>query len=381
MDELAAILSRYREPDVPEALLATVVHVRGSAYRRPGARMLIDRDGSRLGTISGGCLESEVVRKAWWWTERGPAIRTFDSSSEDAAADFGLGCSGVLTILFERVGTPKTHRLLEFLESCRRHRAGAVVATVIRSNRKNLSVGDHLLFDCLGLSQHNDVDLEGELQEPVTETAFAQQSRLVHICDADLFVEWVGPPQRLFIFGSGHDVAPLEAMGAMLGWNVTIADSHTAIRRSRFSQASEVFAIPSSGSISGLGIARDDVVVMMTHNFPRDLELLPQITACAPRYLGVLGSRSRAEKLFREAGADLYAANVHAPVGLDIGADNPESIALAIAAEIQAVLKTQPGGHLRSRNGAIHAPVLEVGATASFDDESRIHPVCELRYG
>src|SRR5512139_407661 len=114
MNELSAILEHCRRLDLDgddsEAVLATVVHVKGSAYRRPGARMLIMGDGSRIGTISGGCLESDVVRKAWWWTDDGASIRSFDNTNEDAAWDFGLGCNGIITVLLERVNTPSVKR-------------------------------------------------------------------------------------------------------------------------------------------------------------------------------------------------------------------------------------------------------------------------------
>jgi xanthine dehydrogenase accessory factor len=133
-----------------DAVLATVVHVSGSAYRRPGARMLIIPDGRRIGCVSGGCLEGEIARKAWWFTESGvPVVRVYDTTSEDETVwEFGLGCNGVVHVLLERINTPAASRLLKFLDAHRAARTPAVAATVVRADdRSGLRAGDRLLLD------------------------------------------------------------------------------------------------------------------------------------------------------------------------------------------------------------------------------------------
>src|SRR5512135_3385381 len=126
MNEIYSILDGWNEADNAgqDAVLATVVHVQGSAYRRPGARMLILPDGRRIGSISGGCLEGDVSKKAWWFTEGGRAsVRVYDTSSdEDAVWEFGLGCNGVIQVMLERVESPSARLALEFLNSCRASR-------------------------------------------------------------------------------------------------------------------------------------------------------------------------------------------------------------------------------------------------------------------
>jgi xanthine/CO dehydrogenase XdhC/CoxF family maturation factor len=285
--------------------------------------------------------------------------------------------------------------MLQFLDDCRRRRTGAIVASVIRTERDDLTFGDHLLFDpaalAHGIARGGRRRIDPELFEAVQATARERRSRLVHLsaggaspADADLFVEWVAPPQRLFLFGSGQDVVPVASIAAMLGWSVTVADTRASwLEPSRFPGAQRLFRISSLDDIAQLEIGCDDAVVLMTHNFPQDLVLLPQVLAAGPRYVGVLGSRSRAERLFEQVGADVDASNVHAPVGLHLGGDQPESIALAIAAELQAVLHDQHVEHLSRRRGAIHAPALEVGVTSSraWDPRQSIHPVCELAVG
>lgn len=362
MNEVAQILSHRREAGTSAAVLATVVHVRGSAYRRPGARMLIGADGTRIGTVSGGCLETEVVRKAWWWTDGGPTIRVFDNSSEDAARDFGLGCNGEITVLLERADGPAAGSLLDFLERNQRERRGVVVATVVASrSAETCEVGDRALFAHDGRVESDPASLAGRIVREVWATFAERAGRLVRLGDADVFVEWVPPAQRLFVFGAGHDAVPLVAMAGLVGWQTTVADSRESrLDAARFAGAG-LFPIPPSGDISALGIGEDDAVVVMTHNFPEDVGLVPQLLEASPRYLGLLGPKRRARRLFDEIGWASLPSNVYAPVGLDVGAEHPETIALSVVTEVQAVLGGRAGGHLRARSGSIHEAALETG--------------------
>jgi len=378
VDELAAIIEDRGASD-RTAVLATVVHVRGSAYRRPGARMLILGDGRRIGTISGGCLESDVIRKAWWWTDGGASVRVFDNTVEDAAFDLGLGCNGVITVLLERAADSRVQEMLDFLEERRAQRGGAVVATVVATTDDGDAIGDRVLFDGSEIVAGSEGCIAGQIDEALRATYDERKSRLVHLDDADVFVEWVASPQRLFLFGGGHDAIPLANVAAMMGWSVTVADTRAAhLRPERFPEADRLFQIPASDDVSALGIGPEDAAILMTHSYPQDLALLPHLLAAQPRYLGLLGPRMRAERLFEEVGGDVSAGNVHAPIGLDIGGDRPESIALSIAAEIQAVLQDHSAAPLRHREGAIHAPAIELGRADVRRTEPTIHPECGL---
>jgi xanthine dehydrogenase accessory factor len=390
MNELASILGCCRQEDrrLDDAVLATVVHVRGSAYRRPGARMLMFADGTRLGTISGGCLETEVARKAWWWTDEGAAVRVFDNSVEDAARDFGLGCNGVITVLLERVSTRAVRELLSFLEPRQRRGEAGVVATVIRCDpATGLAPGARGYYDADGnpVEEIGVSAVDGSVVEAVTATARERRSRLLRIDQAEIFVEWIAPPQRLVLFGAGLDVVPVATMADMLGWNVTVADAKRAwTDPSRFPMAARTCVLPPDGDIAEIDVSPADAVVVMTHNYPLDALLLPQLLAAGPRYLGLLGPRSRAERLFEEIGGRLEVGFVHAPVGLDVGGEQPEAIALSIVAEIQCVLHAQSGQSLRRRKGAIHEPALETGAqrdVPASPSPEWIAPACMAAYG
>lgn len=372
MNELRSILKAWRDagPGRDKSVLATVVHVVGSAYRRPGARMLILPDGRRLGTISGGCLEGDVVRKANWWTsDTGTALRVFDNTTEDAAWEFGLGCNGVISVLLERTGNPEVQAVLEFLDARQATKQPAVVATVIRCAEDDpCQVGDRLLFDgeaSVGAALRGS-DLEAEISPAIQAVFHDRSHRLVHLSSVEIFVEWVGPPQRLVIFGAGHDVVPVVTLAHLMGWRVTVADRPSSyVQPHRFPGAEQVIALPAVGGVESLEIDADTAVVVMTHNFPQDRALLPPILKQRPRYLGLLGPKSRAVKLFEENGEDIRRWDVHAPIGLDIGSDHPETLALSIVAEIHAVLARRPGGPLRQRDGPIHGAPKEWGSPTS----------------
>ena len=376
MDELSAILTAWRRlrKDPAAAVLATVVHVEGSAYRRPGARMLICGDGNCVGSISGGCLEGDVTRKAAWWTADGkPALRVYDTTSEEASWEFGLGCNGVITLLLERLSSPSVDEALKWLELRRVARKASVLATVIRADGGSpLEAGDRLLWDAEG-------NVAGTLAYSIAATeiaaaaaiAFGERfSRLVRLAGADVFVEYVSAPQRLVIFGAGHDAVPLAAHAAQLGWSVIVADGRLAYAKpSRFPGAEHVLLLPQNADIAEVMFGEDSAVVMMTHNFPQDVRLLPQVLGRNPRYLGLLGPRSRAELLFDALGQPIHAGEIHAPAGLDIGGDSPSAIALAIIAEVQSVLEGRGGGPLKFRRGPIHATVREAGRVKMFRAE------------
>jgi hypothetical protein len=185
-------------PSQVQAVLATVAHVTGSSYRRPGARMLIVPDGRRIGCVSGGCLEGEIVRKAWWFTESGaPVVRVYDTTSEDDAVwEFGLGCNSVVHVMLERVNMPAASGMLHFLDAQRAARKPSVVATVIRTGAASgIQVGDRLLLDESWIPSGNLSGSAVELEVLMHAAALREKrSRLAHLGTADVFVEWIGPP-------------------------------------------------------------------------------------------------------------------------------------------------------------------------------------------
>ena len=392
MNELSAIVEAWRNLDNSNknAVLATVVHVKGSAYRRPGARMLILPDGSRIGSISGGCLEGDVAKKAWWFTEGGrPSVRVYDTSSdEDAIWTFGLGCNGVIQVMLERVDADSGLEAMEFLEVVKQSREAAVMATVIRCGAgstaqvgASVQVGDRLLVQASGVvaGALNGTPTAVQLQQHIAQSLHEKQSRLVYLEDCEVFVEWIGPPVQLVIFGAGHDAIPLVRIASELGWNVTVVDGRPAYATAaRFPEAETVAVMHPRDLLAGITINTETVVVMMTHNFQQDGKILMEVLPRQPRYLGMLGPKQRADDLLKTLGLPSGIWNAHAPVGLDIGAHTPATIALSILAEIQAELKGRPGMKLRHRRGPIHEAATEVGEENAITLPAPDQAACEI---
>ena len=358
MSELDLILNCWRA-GVPGAVLATVVHVKGSAYRRPGARMLILPDGQPIGSISGGCLEGDVCRKAWWLTQNAtPALRVYDSMSDDDAVwEFGLGCNGVVQVLLERIDSPDVDESLHYLEASRSNRTPAAIATVISTPpASGLKVGSRLMLD--------DTHVSGSLASTKHRSTLCQHARValreganrtVVLEGHQLFIEAFQPPLRVVIFGAGPDALPLVSLAKWLGWCVVVADGRPAYaRQDRFAQADRVVVASADDPTGGILIDHGTAVILMTHNYPHDLKLLECIVPLGPRYLGVLGPRIRTQRLLEHLDPTENVFELQAPIGLDIGAETPESIAISIVAEIQATLTGRAGGMLKLRRGPIH---------------------------
>jgi xanthine dehydrogenase accessory factor len=389
MNDLHAVLDTWRRLDGlnADAVLATVVHVSGSAYRRPGARMLIVPDGRRVGSISGGCLEGEITRRAAWLTRSGrPVVRAYDTTSDNAGAwEFGMGCNGIVQIMLESVKAADTREMLDFLDTHRHSRQAAVVATVVRTDaRADVQVGDRLLFDEAGVAGGTLIGstLEREVRQRASSAMSEETSCFARIGTADVFIECVRPPVPLLIFGAGDDAVPLATIAKQLGWHVTVADGRPSYAKAeRFPGVDRIVTLRPADLCYGLEIDPDTVVVMMTHNYALDVRLLPRLLDAGPRYLGLLGPRARAEMLFADVGVS-PPAFVHAPVGLDIGGDTPAITALSIAAEIQAAVSDRAGGMLRGRDSAIHSSLQEVGPSPPEASEDIVRPsYCETTVG
>jgi xanthine dehydrogenase accessory factor len=372
MRELSGIVRAFEQARLEDkaTALASVVSVEGSAYRRPGARMLVTEDGQTTGTVSGGCLERDVMLRARRAIERGDiTLATYDTTDEDDL-DFGvgLGCRGVIQVLIEplpRACEPSYLPLLD--ELCRRRETG-VLATVWRMSgpigarygSRLLLGGSGRLWDDIG-----DPRLAARIDEDAREALRGRRSSTRTYAlpggHAEVFLELLQPPIPLVIFGGGHDVVPLVRFAGELGWHVTVVNGRpVAASRARFPSADAVLLCRPDHVTEEVRLGGDAVAVVMTHNYRLDLRLLEVLLPSPVRYLGVLGPKSRTERLLQElsdmgiAASEAQRRKLHAPVGLDIGADTAEEIALAIVAEIRATLAGRVGGPLRDRQTPMH---------------------------
>ena len=361
MKELEDIL-RARARMKGPLVLATVVAVAGSAYRRPGARMVMGEEGWLAGGVSGGCLEGDIIRKAFFWTASGARVLRYDSTGDNAEEEdglqFALGCNGVVDVLLER-WEPGPLDALAFAGEARKQSRRAVLATVYRGPAS--AVGSRLLLRDDGVEASN---LSGALKDAVRTAALealAVGRTWSGPCGgAEVLVEVVDPPTPLVLFGGGFDVVPVVKQAVGLGWHVTVvADKASETLRRRFPGAHAVVSAKAREVHDKVALSSRTMAVVMTHSLPQDRELLAQLLPLPLHYLGVLGPRSRTERLvselsFKPSPAQLE--RLHAPVGLDLGAEGPDEVALSIVAELRAVLAEREGGKLRYRQAPIYAP-------------------------
>ncbi|MGC8120682.1 XdhC family protein [Marinobacter sp. VGCF2001] len=352
-----------------EFVLATVVKVEGSAYRRPGARMLISSLGQSEGTVSGGCLEQDVIRKAFWLTSDGPTVRSYSTDEEGEASDssyhFALGCDGKVHLLFERIAASAPSHLVRTLKQVKARRQPAVIATVISAPADaDVTVGQRLTLN-------PDGEVDGQLPSGAVRQAIVADMQSVMASgrsllrryadpDIEVFVEWLAPPQRLVVFGAGHDAQPLVKVAKMQGWQVAVIDGRANFAvPARFPEADEVRALGVDEPFSPADLLEGAAVVILTHSLEQDKHWLSRALNSGAIYVGQLGPRYRTERLLAEMDEHSRSLSalekLHYPVGLDLGGDTPESVAVAIVAEISAVLNGRNGGPLALRRGGIHS--------------------------
>ncbi len=371
MKELEDILQLWSEVERrgEMAVLATVVKTQGSSYRLPGARLLLTQTGERAGSVSGGCLEDDLVKKSWWLTESGPIVRRYDTTPDgEIAAEYGLGCNGIIHILLERLH-PGAPNVLGLIREVRRLRKpAAFVCLISPADYAGRTVSLDVAAQVVG-----DLSLFPAGKDLISQMATALAERNSQVVDLpsgeQAFIETLAPPVRLLVFGAGEDAKPVTTLAKFLGWEVLVSDgrSHYA-RQDRFPSADQVVVRAPEAPVLTAPIDDWTVAVLMTHSYSQDLEVLSQLAPEPLRYLGILGPKSRTERMLADAGIHNSQAlpDLYTPMGLDIGADGPEQVALSVIAEIQAALNGRNGGLLRKRSGSIHAPedAAEAGAKA-----------------
>jgi xanthine dehydrogenase accessory factor len=381
MNEVRALVEAFDGANVrgERCALATVVSVEGSSYRRPGARMLVCESGTSTGTISAGCLESDVIEHAKRVIRAGKAVLVeYDtaSTSDEMAWGLGLGCNGIVRVLVEPLAHGSVY--VEALRrSCEADAAPVLVATVYQhtpsesaSYEARIETGARLLINEDGsvsrekLSGRAASMIESELREPSRgETTSATHVYDVNSGAVKVFVETLLPPVPLVIFGAGHDALPIVELARGLGWQTEVVDPQSRpASPSRFATADRVILSRPEDVAAHVAITPRTLTLLMTHNYSHDLTLLKFLLASPARYIGVMGPRKRTERMLGELalGADIFRpeetdlARLYSPAGLDIGANAPAEIALSIIAEMRAVLDGRQGRMLRERRGSIH---------------------------
>lgn len=346
--------------------LATVVAIRGSTYRREGARLAIPAQGTPVGTISGGCLEGEVCQIAADVMREGSTrLLHYDLTADDEAVwGWGLGCNGVIDVFVE-----PAERAVQMAGAIRKaiddQRELAAVTVVEAPEGSATSTGARLLVEPGGAVEGTlgDAALDAAGAEAARRALIEDRSRIVPIgAGVNAFVEALLPPLRLLVCGAGHDAIPLVRFAAGLGWRVEVVDDREAfLSRDRFPEATGFVRVDEPArAAEATSPDRRTFPVVMSHNFMRDKDYLRAFLGTPVPYIGMLGPNTRLLKLLDELEREGYAPDpddmrvVHSPAGLDLGAEGPEEIAWAIIGEVLAVRSGRGAGFLKDRSGHIH---------------------------
>lgn len=352
------------------AVLATIVDVEGSAYRRQGAKMVIVPGDHSYGAITAGCLEGPVVNIASNVLDEGhPRVETFDLMDNDEWG-LGLGCNGVIDILLE----PLDNSLDDALDSVLNHQP-VTVMTAISSSDQNIDIGDRAVFDTaqssLGEFDRNQLPsgLISSASETITSLQASGGSKTVEIdtstgC-ATVFIDHLEPVPELLIFGNQNDVHPVTKVGREAGFHVTVASSRgSRSDEADFPNANRVISTHPTDIDEAVRTPENTYAVLMSHNFLDDrLALETLLNETAVPYIGLMGPRKRFKEMqaeFDQEGVELSESQlqrVSTPVGLDLGADEPIQIAISIVSETLAIHHNRSGGRLKEREGPIHERV------------------------
>lgn len=370
MKEFKSIVTEYKKVDFSQrkAALATVVKVRGSSYRSPGARMLIMDDGKWVGSISGGCLEGDALRKARQvMMDKIPFTVTYDTREEsNQNLGIGLGCNGVIDVLIEPVDHDEDKNPARFFESLLALNTPVALATVFFSASPDI-VGKKLLLteNEIKLDTLSDRDLQQLIKPDLLQLFESKKSEAkkytVDGKETEVFIELIQPSVSLIIFGGGFDARPVSQLAKSLGWDVTVTDECVAHIAPLFFPGADKLSLCQRSFIDrDFDITPYTACVLMSHNYEYDRDVLRKLIKTETPFIGILGPRKRFDKMLAEfhlEGIDLSPEDfhrIHSPIGLDIGAEAPDEIAVSIVAEIQSRFSNRSGGFLKYRNGPIH---------------------------
>jgi xanthine/CO dehydrogenase XdhC/CoxF family maturation factor len=353
---LSQFFQRHRAAGTP-LVLATIAETLGSTYRKAGAQMLIAPDASAAGLLSGGCLEADLMERARKVLDSGqPLAIEYDTrSSDDILWGIGLGCEGAMRIVLTRIDTNNGYQPFAHVEQARHDNAAARFALVTESSNAEFPLGRYFL------------EADPSLPTPVATALAAREPKHRTQTNAAVALECNGAkflivsialPIQLLVLGAGPDVMPLVEMAALLDWHVTVVDHRPAYADpARFPNAKRVISQPVGHIEQVLREMSFDAAVVMSHHLTSDAGYLAALARSSVPYVGLLGPAPRRARLMTDIGESAAALKhrLHGPIGLDIGAATPETIALSIVSEIQAVLAGRSG---RSFSETTDAPSL-----------------------
>jgi xanthine dehydrogenase accessory factor len=331
--------------------LATVVRIRGSAYRRPGAKFLIDESGDTLGGVSGGCLEADV-RQVGLALEGDDTsvLRVYETGSGDQAPwGLGVGCEGTVEVFIQTI-TPALAKQFERVRQLLDGDRAFTMSTILTGPH----AGRLVLADDDGVGGAGGPTFLRTIVERARALLADGVTSLDELGGVRVFTETLLPPPWLLVFGAGDDARALVSAAATVGFRVVVVDHRPAyLTPSRFPGATRLGDRRPEEGLQGFPISDDSFAVVMTHASAPDRAWLRHLLATEIPYVGVLGPRDRTARFLAEIGSQ--GERVYGPVGLDVGADGPEQVALSILSELLSVRAGREPRHLREREVEIHA--------------------------
>ena len=370
MKEIKAILKAYEniDKDNTHAALATVVRVEGSSYRRTGARMLVLDDGTWVGGISGGCLEGDALKRARLAINNSKStLITYDTSEDDPhQIGVGLGCNGIIDVLFTPLDYRDHNNPVEILKSCvHSNRETHILITITKMDQNTANFQEGQIIKYKGresLQVFQDQNLENLLNEAIEIQIAKKSSNTFRYESAEgnnltLFIEILPPEIHVVLAGHQYDVYPMTRLLKELGWRVSILAELIKVNSNIRAIADEIRPF---SEFNELTIDEHTAIILMSHDYKTDKRNLPLVLRSASPFIGMLGPRVRSEKIWDEMKDEGFQISeedmnrIYAPIGLDIGAVTPEEIALSLAAGIRAAFSGRDGQFLKFRQSPIH---------------------------
>ncbi|MEL7246977.1 MAG: XdhC family protein [Bacteroidota bacterium] len=361
MKEIRRILEEYDQIDFSKekVALASVVNVEESSYRRIGARMLVRSNGMWTGGISGGCLERDALKRSQMAIFKNETTRVvYDTMDDDEnQIGIGLGCNGRIEVVFTPIDPASANNELEQLRGILEADKPAIMLKIVDAPEGNVLLGaQHLVEDLAAPASFAGISGE-DLKAYIAEAVQKRKSRLFN-CDTEegtlrLLVEFIRPETRLIIIGDNYDVSAMLGIAGELGWETYLVGKRTKLTKEMYEAAKQVVEYEEADQ---LAVHDYTAVMLMSHDYNKDKWMLPLFAAKNPRYMGMLGPKKRLQKMqgdLPELDWDKLSF-LHAPTGLEIGAESPSEIALSIASEIVAAFREKPGGFLKYKEGTIH---------------------------
>ncbi len=358
MKEIRAIIKQYDSIDhsKEKVALASVVQVEASAYRRIGARMLVQSSGVWTGGISGGCLEGDALRRSQKAIfENKVSTVVYDTMEDDShQIGVGLGCNGRIEVLLTPIDVNDPNNEIETLRQIKDDSEPNLILKIVEHPEEALLGKMHLVKNDESLVKIDGVEHDDMLTK-LTEVSSRRKAKLYSFGEKEeikILFEFLRPETHLVIAGDNYDIYAMLGFAKQLGWRTTVLGKAKKLTKQVYQDAKQVLDF---ADVDKVVINDYTAIILMSHDYKHDLALLEKLVDSKAAYLGILGPKKRFEKLQGDIETDMSELHfIHSPTGLEIGAESPEEIALSICAEIVAKMRNKKGGYLHLKQEPIH---------------------------